>query len=179
MRSELMQPAVMGGLVMGILSALPIVSAGNICCCLWVVTGGLVASYLLQQNRPAPLSSGDGALVGFMAGLIGAVVQFVISIPISLLVAPMERAMLARLTDLSATMPPEMRELIESYALESANTGIVMVILRRSIAFIFMLLIGGLFSTLGGLLGAALFRKPLSPPTIGTIPPATPGSPES
>jgi hypothetical protein len=41
------QPALFGGLVMGVLSALPIVSAGNWCCCLWVVSGGLVA-----QDRP-------------------------------------------------------------------------------------------------------------------------------
>ena len=32
---------------MGVLSALPIVSAGNYCCCLWVISGGLVAAYVL------------------------------------------------------------------------------------------------------------------------------------
>ena len=52
------QPALIGGLVMGVLSALPLVSAGNICCCLWVVTGGLVAAYLLQQNQAMPISRG-------------------------------------------------------------------------------------------------------------------------
>jgi len=56
------QPAFIGGLVMGVLSALPLVSAGNICCCLWVVTGGLVAAYLLQQNQAMPISPADGAL---------------------------------------------------------------------------------------------------------------------
>ena len=35
-----------GGLVMGVLSALPLVGPfGNACCCLWVVSGGLVAAY--------------------------------------------------------------------------------------------------------------------------------------
>ena len=44
---------------MGALSALPFVNAGNLCCCLWVITGGVVASYLLQQNQSAPLTPGE------------------------------------------------------------------------------------------------------------------------
>ena len=40
---------------MGVLSALPLVAAGNLCCCLWVVSGGAIAAYLLQQNQSAPL----------------------------------------------------------------------------------------------------------------------------
>ena len=55
---------------MGVLSALPIISAGNACCCLWVVTGGFVAAYLFQQNRAAPITPADGALVGLLAGLV-------------------------------------------------------------------------------------------------------------
>jgi hypothetical protein len=166
----MIQPAVMGGLVMGILSALPLVSAANFCCCLWVVSGGLVASYLLQQNQSLPISSADGALVGLLAGLIGAGVQFVVGVPIGLLVAPMERATLTRLLDLGATMPPEMRDAIEAYALDSANAGFFMIVARRMMAFVFMLVIGAIFSTLGGLLGAAIFRKPTPPGTLDSTP---------
>ena len=54
---------------MGVLSALPLVAAGNLCCCLWVVSGGVVAAYLLQQNQSAPITPGDGALVGLLAGV--------------------------------------------------------------------------------------------------------------
>src|SRR4051794_36719437 len=96
-KASLTQPAIFGGLVMGVLSALPIVSAGNLCCCLWIVSGGVVAAYLLQQNQPAPITQGDGALVGLLAGLAGAFVYLVLSIPITLLVAPMQRQVLARL----------------------------------------------------------------------------------
>ena len=70
------QPALIGGVVMGVLSALPIITAGNVCCCLWVVSGGVVAAYLLQQNQTTPITPGDGALVGLLAGLVGALVQF-------------------------------------------------------------------------------------------------------
>jgi hypothetical protein len=100
------QPAFIGGLVMGVLSALPLVSAGNLCCCLWVVGGGALAAYLLQQNESGAITPGDGALVGLLAGLIGAVVQTLVGIPIGLLVAPMERAMLQRVIDAAGSMPP-------------------------------------------------------------------------
>ena len=56
------KPALIGGAAMGVLSALPIVNMGN-CCCLWVLGGGAIAAYLLQQDHPAPINLGDGALV--------------------------------------------------------------------------------------------------------------------
>ncbi len=39
-------PALLGGLFIGMLSALPIVSVGNCCCCLWMIGGGVLAAYL-------------------------------------------------------------------------------------------------------------------------------------
>ena len=59
MQASKLQPAILGGVLIGVLSALPIVSAGNLCCCLWVVLGGVVAAYLLQQNQSTPLNVGD------------------------------------------------------------------------------------------------------------------------
>ena len=88
-------PVLVGGLVMGVLSALPIISAGNLCCCLWIISGGLVAAYVLQQNQPTPITPGDGALVGLLAGLAGAGIYLVLSIPITFLVAPLQRQVLA------------------------------------------------------------------------------------
>ena len=39
---------------------------------MWVVSGGAIAAYLLQQNQSTPILPGDGALVGLLAGLIDA-----------------------------------------------------------------------------------------------------------
>ena len=58
-----LQPALYGGLFIGVLSALPIINIGN-CCCLWVIGGGVLATYLMQQNHPYPIAAADGALVG-------------------------------------------------------------------------------------------------------------------
>ncbi len=153
-----LQPALLGGLVMGVLSALPIISAGNLCCCLWVVTGGLLAAYLLQQNRSGPITAADGAIVGLLAGLIGAMCQFVLSIPIGLLVGPVERQLLDRLREMSGSGVAEFDF--------DRGPGLVGVVLLRLIAFVFTLVIGSIVSTLAGLVGAVLFAKssPVSAP---------------
>jgi hypothetical protein len=164
------QPAIVGGLVLGVLSALPLVAAGNLCCCLWVVSGGLVAAYVFQQNHAGPITPGDGALVGLLAGVVGAFVQTIVSIPVEILVAPMERAMLQRFMDIAGNMPVEMRDALDRYSSSGAPFGLLGAILRRIIGLMFMLFIGAIFSTLGGLLGAFLFRKDQPAGTIDVIP---------
>jgi hypothetical protein len=157
---------------MGVLSALPIVAAGNLCCCLWVVSGGAIAAYILQQNQTTPIEPGDGALVGLLAGLAGAFVQFLVAIPIGIMVAPMERAMLQRVIEIAGTMPPKMRDAIERYSNSDAQLGVALVMLKHVVSLMVWLFVGAIFSTLGGLLGAMMFRKPMPPGTIDLPPSA-------
>jgi len=160
------QPAVIGGVVIGVLSALPIISAGNFCCCLWIVGGGVIAAYLLQQNQPGPINAGDGAIVGLLAGLIGAVVHTALAIPITMFLGPFERAMTARLLELSPNVPPNLRDMID----RTPSAGVQVV--ARAAALVFWLFIDGIFAMLGGLLGTALFKKPALSATIDAAPPA-------
>jgi hypothetical protein len=166
-RSPYVQPALIGGIVMGVLSALPIISAGNFCCCLWVISGGVVAAYLLQQNSTTPITPSDGALVGLLAGLIGALVQVVVTIPIDLLVAPMQQAIIARVLDMG-TLPPEARQVLERYGQGTASGASF--VISRIVFLMFWVFIGGLFSTLGGLVGAMIFKRQ-NPPGVIDIPP--------
>jgi len=149
---------------MGILSSLPIVSAGNLCCCLWVVSGGLVAAYVLQQSTAAPITAADGALAGLLAGLAGAVIQFVISIPLDMLMMPMERAMAYRLFDFAQNMSPEMRDMLGRFGRRDEPVTFLLLLGRSVFVFLLMLFIGAAFSTIGGLIGAALFAKKAPPP---------------
>jgi hypothetical protein len=144
-----MQPALIGGAVMGTLSALPLINAAN-CCCLWMITGGVVAAYVLQQNQEASITPGDGALAGLLAGIVGAFIYLVLSIPIAILMAPMQRVMMERIISNSDNMPPEFRQYLSTYM-----GGPFQVVL----GFVFTLVFGAIFSTLGGLLGATLFKK--------------------
>jgi hypothetical protein len=158
---------------MGVLSSLPIVSAGNICCCLWVVSGGLVAAYVLQQSTPTAITPADGALAGLLAGLAGAVVQFLVSIPLDVLMMPVERAMAFRLFDFAENMSPEVRDMIGRFARRDEPLTFVMLLSRRVFVLVFMLAIGAAFSTIGGLIGAALFAKKSPPGTVDVVPPSS------
>jgi len=155
---------------MGVLSALPIVSAGNFCCCLWVISGGAVAAYLFQQNQTTPITPGDGALVGLLAGLVGAFVQLMVAIPVGVLIAPMERAMLQRVIEIAGSMPPEMRDAIERYSNTQGEGGIVLLVVKQVVSLMVWLCVGAVFSTIGGLLGALVFKKP-TPPAVIDLPP--------
>jgi len=158
---------------MGVLSALPLISVGNACCCMWVVAGGIVAAYLLQQNQSTPITPGDGALVGLLAGLVGAVVQGVVSIPVTVVVGPMERQMVQRMLDMTRNMPPDMRDVFERYGQPGAMSGAFWIV-GRMFAFMFWLFIGAVFSTIGGVIGALIFKRNTPPGTIDV--PATPTS---
>ena len=107
------QPAVLGGLFIGVLSALPIVGWGNCCCCLWVVCGGILAAYLDQQRDPTPISVGRGAFTGFLAGIIGAAVWMVVAAAVGAILAPFERQLADEMIRTTADAPPEVRRMIE------------------------------------------------------------------
>lgn len=77
-----MKAAVIGGLVAGIPSALPLIS---ICCILWALGGGFLAVFMYMKSSPTAMSPGDGAALGLRAGIIGAIAYLVIALPIMLL----------------------------------------------------------------------------------------------
>jgi hypothetical protein len=162
------QPAVYGGLFIGVLSALPLINFAN-CCCLWVIGGGVLAAYLLQQNHPFAITAADGALVGLLAGLIGGIVGVILAIPIEMAMGPVQQRLLERLVLSNPDIPPETRQIFENMA----NRGIsaVMIVFR----LMFGMCVGAIFGMLGGLLGVALFKKKDVQPPPGTtevLPPA-------
>jgi hypothetical protein len=153
----MLKPALMGGLVMGVLSALPGVSLGNCCCCAWLVTGGVIAAYVLQSNTPGPVTMGDGALVGLLAGLFGAVVNTIISVPMNILTGPFQQQLIQRFTDAQPDLPDNVRQMVDNMGVGALSVvGTVM-------TFFMMLVLGAVFSSLGGLLGAFFFKKKVAP----------------
>ena len=157
-----LQPALFGGLAIGVLSALPVINIAN-CCCAWILFGGGLAAYLMQQDRPEPIQVGDGAIVGLLAGLIGAFVWLVVSVPISIAMAPLQSRMTERALRNASDMPPELRALFEGLS-GSPEIGLGLLF-----GFFLMLVVSTLFGMLGGLFGALLFRKnpaPVIPPPI-------------
>src|SRR4051794_29782124 len=164
MDSGRLQPAFYGGLLIGVLSALPLVQYGNCCCCLWIVAGGMLAVYLRQQHSPYAVTSAEGALVGLLAGIIGGVIGGVLSVVIQSMLGPFQRQMIERLIAWRPDMfPPEIGDTIARA--DAAGRGPLRIVL----SILFMVITGTIFGMLGGLLGVAVFKKNAPPPPPGTI----------
>lgn len=153
-----LKPALIGGVLLGLLSAIPVVNLVNVCCCLWALIGGLLASYLYIKNSPVPASAGDGAILGALAGLVGAVIVVVIGIPISIIAGGITRELLIRLIE---NVNPGQAEAIR-IQMEAGST-IAGAIVNGIILAVLLVI----FSTIGGLLGVPIFEKrkgPIPPP---------------
>ena len=162
--NDRVQPALWGGVFIGVLSALPLVNFGNCCCCLWVICGGALAAYLRQQSSPVQIEAAEGALVGLIAGAIGGVIATVLSIPFQFLIGPYQRQIMERILASNPDVPAEARNALEHFG------GAAMTIVGMMITIV----IDVVFGLIGGLLGVALFKKKSPPPpgTIEVLPPA-------
>src|SRR6266850_6073636 len=145
-----LKPAIIGGVVLGLLSVIPFVNWANICCCLWAILGGALASYLYIKNSPVPATPGDGAILGAMAGLVGAVISVVIGIPVSILMSGVMTAMLIRLME---SINPSQAEMMRSQ-IEAGQTVVGAIVNGLILAVLLVI-----FSTLGGLIGVPIFEK--------------------
>ena len=164
----MIQPALLGGLFIGILSALPFINVGN-CCCLWIISGGFLAAYLDSQNTYSRLTVGRGALDGFLAGVFGAFVWAIVALALNPIIGPMQQRFAEQMAAQSQTMPPEVREWFDAVAARSTSP------FRWAIGFVAQLFVGMVFAPIGGMLGAVFFKKDV-PPALGgdTLPPPLP-----
>ena len=155
MDSARLQPALLGGVFIGVMSALPIISAGNCCCCLWVLSGGALAVYLRQQNLPHSIDAAEGALMGLLAGFIGGIIGAILAIPVHMMLGPLQEQWVGRILSSNEDMPPEIRD-----AVERAMAGNTM----RVAGMLVNVVVSVVFGMLGGLLGVAIFKKNAPPP---------------
>ena len=158
-----------GGGFNGVLSALPIIGTANCLCCLWVVGGGVITAWLLQQGQADPLELGEGAIGGLLAGVVGAVVYTLVWVPLQLMLGSLTGGPGQVFEMGDVDVPPEMLQIMEATEQILSNPP-----LMALLAFVMMLAAGLVFSTVGGLLGAFFFRKAAPPDATGgaDIPPA-------
>jgi hypothetical protein len=161
-------PALVGGLITGVFSVIPVVNLANCCFCGWALFGGAIAAKMLIGRTPRQVKSGDGAKVGLMAGLVAVAAYLLISTPLILSGAfeGFQNQLLTRIGEISND--PSIQEAMQRALEENQN----MTALQRYIgALVFLVPFSILlwaFSVLGGLIGVALFEKrkdlPPSPP---------------
>ncbi|HZS04090.1 MAG TPA: hypothetical protein VFD58_04575 [Blastocatellia bacterium] len=168
------KPALIGGLIVGLLSSLPIVSIGNACCCMWALIGGAVAAKMLIDRSPQRVKAGDGAMIGVMAGGIGAGISLIIGIPLALIMGPAFYGIARRVAEMSND--PNLQQAVQQMTAQMGAQSFGQRLLSSVLSGVIMavLLIG--FTTLGGLLGVAIFekRKDQTPPPPPQYPPQYP-----
>ena len=69
---DFIQPAIAGGLLLGLLSSLPIISLANLIFGAWILAGGALTAHLVSKQRPSGISYGDGAYGDVLSGCFGA-----------------------------------------------------------------------------------------------------------
>jgi hypothetical protein len=134
-----LKPALLGGLLVGFLSAIhSLIPFISMCCCIWSIIGGVLAAFLYIKGSSVPVKLGDGAIVGALAGVVGGIIFVVIYVPISLVWG---MAMMQQKIDQSGYQIP--------------FSGTILVIIMSLVGAIVLVVL----STLGGVIGTAIFEK--------------------
>jgi hypothetical protein len=149
--NDKLKPALIGGGLLGVLSVIPFVSAVNLCCCLWAILGGMLATYLYTKNSAAPATAADGAVLGALAGVVGAVVYIVLGIPVGSAMGPTMRNMIV---EMIARLDPRQAEMLRQN-FEAQGTSITPIIINVLIGAALLFF----FAVIGGLLGVPIFEK--------------------
>lgn len=146
-----------GGLIVGVLSVIPLVNTGNVCCCLWAWIGGAVAAKLLINGSPRPVTIAEGAKIGLLAGGLGAFIRLFIGLPIELVTLPWQ----LRLADKFAKdsnnerLQEFLKPMIEQFETQGLGQQIIGMLPGAIIGAV--VLLG--FTVLGGIVGVKLFEK--------------------
>ena len=175
-------PALYGGIVMGLISAIPFLNIVNCLCCAGILLGGFLAVMFYKNNfQPkadqlmadtldtTPFTAGDCLAVGALAGVVGAVVDTLLSIIfIALFGNVVQEFLLNLIQNMDLQIPEEfLQQVEESLREEMGAFGILKNLLLSMV-------IDPLFGLLGGLIGYSIF-KPKQPPAVAP-PPPTPQS---
>jgi hypothetical protein len=151
------QPALIGGLIVGVLSILPIAQAANICCCLWALVGGATAVKLYINRSSTPVSWAEAARVAALAGVLGAIIRVFLGTPLDLATFPAQIVAMEKFAEGMAD--PLRQQLLETLSqLRQLPSGQLVVRFLLPIS-LFWAVILFVFTEIGGLLGVVLFEK--------------------
>lgn len=171
-----LRAAIIGGVVIGLLSGLPFVKLGNVLCCLWIIVGGALASYLYIKKSPTPVDIGKGAMIGALAGVIGTVVELLVGVPLTILTGYPELNFLVSLMERADPQRAELyRQRVEQMLSRPFAEQFFYSVF--SLGTLLSLLITVVFALIGGLIAIPLFEKrkadagpPPPPPYYGGTP---------
>ncbi|HKQ60940.1 MAG TPA: hypothetical protein VJS92_06595 [Candidatus Polarisedimenticolaceae bacterium] len=162
-RPSMLRAALIGGAVGGALSGLPVIKLLNCFCCSLVIGAGFLAAYLYSgecRRAGVDFDPSSGALVGLLAALFYAMADALVQALFLVVGQAWMGSIFEMIQRSGQQIPPQVSAL-----LDFVKRGGLLVLLPFQ--FGLALLIGGVFSTIGGLIGGAVFRTepaPSAPP---------------
>ncbi|HNV02667.1 MAG TPA: hypothetical protein PKH99_05065, partial [Vicinamibacterales bacterium] len=84
-------------------------------------------------------------------------VSVVVSVPMTQLLGPFQQQLVQRIAESQQGLPPEVQEALDNFGAQGLS------IVRLLLSFVMLLVLGAIFSSLGGLLGAFFFKKKVAP----------------
>ena len=108
-------PGLWGGVLIGVISGIPFLEFINCACCAGVLAGGVLAVFLYKKDLPDEtlLTMSDGAVLGLIAGVVGAIIASILS----LFFGAMTFDLLERLAEY--TDNPELLDFLDEFNKES------------------------------------------------------------
>ncbi|MEW5805962.1 MAG: hypothetical protein AB1756_01180 [Acidobacteriota bacterium] len=153
-KPDLLKPALISGIIFGVTSAIPIISILNCFCCSLIFASGILAAFLLIRESAVPVTYGSGAMVGLLSGIFGAFSMTIVNTLVEITFGTyFKQLALSLIQDFLTQLPPDIMGRIEA-ELQREFT-----IFNMIFALFIALIMFGIFSTLGGILGVALFGK--------------------
>lgn len=157
MSENRMRGIFLGGLVGGLASALPFISAINCFCCLWAwFTGGLAVALVAKREE---LPKGQAPAIGAMAGAFAGLVTSTLQLLYSLTIGPSIGNMIGRM---ESFFPADMPEYTLNFLEGLPEAGFAMVAMHL-VSAIFLMGIFAAFGALGGMLYQRFTRPPVAP----------------
>ena len=149
------QSILVGAVVTGVLST-SYLGFINTFCCLGVIIGGLVAVQQYTSRTGSSIESGDGAIIGALSGVGGAVIGAVLDRalrPFGLDARSIQEGMVENMMQMQGQqdLPPILQQLQGG----NGEMGLALFIFN----IVFSAILYGIFGSIGGAIGAALFGE--------------------
>lgn len=133
--------SLLAGVVIAILSSLPLVSMGNCLVCMWVWGGGIFGAWYYWRSEKT-VTPGQGAAVGFFSGLLAAILTTILSALIGVAGS-----------GLAAVLEPA------EDVLGSTIASLLMTGAWSIIGLLFNVFFFTIFGAIGGAIGGAIFGR--------------------
>ncbi|MEO8166844.1 MAG: DUF4199 domain-containing protein [bacterium] len=152
-KPSMLMPALYGGIIMGVISTVPVLSLMNCLCCAGVMFGGFMAVFFYKKEMlpgMAPLTSSDGLQLGALAGVFGGVIGSLLTVIVLKVIGNVNGQMILSMMEVMRDrMPAEKWDEMQGDVLATELSVFKMIM---------GLIIDVIFGLLGGLIGYSILK---------------------